>query len=214
MLNNKRRINILLLLLNIVCVCCLKSQSHKIELKRDNIKFEIEIINSGIYSKNDTIIIVYNIINKSKSDIAIIDTKIQGLSMANPISFNKHIRVLQLDLGGLEIIDEFDSIRKYRVLPKKKKYLSVFSFPVSLIIENLDYGKIEQIQNLTMNKYIEIPIETYIAYSSDKEIINGKFSEILNLKNYIGHLNNINSFDIIKYLQIIKISGIYAKIML
>ena len=209
---NYRTVIVYSFFLNFIISFYLNAQSQKIELTKDDIKFIIELENPEIHGRDDTLKINYTVINGSQLDVAIIDTKITGVNPPNPISFNKSLMVLQLDFGGLQILGEFDSIQKYRLLKKGKQFSTSLSFPISFIVHNINFNNIKEIQFFNKNQHIEVPIEAYISYSFDNEIINGEYSEILNFQNYIGYLRGVNTFDIIQYLQLLKISGISVKI--
>ena len=205
-----------LILISILCLLMnntTKAQSQKIELLRDDLEFTIEVVNPKIYRNNDSLEIKYSVSNSTISKIAIFDTKIKGLPPENPLEFNQSFTILQMDLGGLLVIYEFNYFHKYRVLEPNKIYSDFFKFPVSTIIQNLNRKKVEANQKRTKKSYIEVPIEIYITYSNDKEIVDGKFSEILNFNEYVGYLDNLNAFDLLQYLQFIEISGLYARIM-
>jgi len=212
MLKNNCCKSIFLIGLCFLITCAVSTRLQKIELTRDNIKFEFKIENSKIYTKNDTIEIKYSVTNNSGSDIAIVDTKIKNKEPADPISFNGYLMAVQLDLGGLIRIGEFEFVNKYRILKNNKKYSTSFNAEVIYFINDIDKNKYEQIKNITKDEYIEISVETYISYSLEKEIIDGKYSEILNFEDYWGHLDNGDTFEMLQYFQVITLAGIYVKI--
>ena len=196
----------LIILISLFFGISIYAGNQKITLNKNGVIFSLELVSEDTVSYDGTITVKYEIINKSKNSVVVLDTDIPGKKSPQIMRVVDFLTI-ELELGG-HYLQTSGMFRKLRLIKKGEKISNIFSIPVSEYLQSYYQN---DLHNKIRYPYIKnVHIAAYIAYSNSRFLIKNALIELTKLDDYLaGNYNpKINHGPLEDVLESFMLSGI------